>query len=772
MTIIANSRQRSFRFAFLGLLACFALVAPVRAQAGPAADNTVLPMGTAPAPLDAAWFPSPLHAFVWRNWTLVSPDRMAKTIGAGTHDIIRVGRSMGLEQARGLNDDQWKRAHLTIIRRNWHLLTYDQILTLLGWSAERLAYTLRADDFFFHKLGQLKPNSPPLRWAEPSAVDTARAQEIAALVRSAFPRGGLEGQDPLFAFVGKLQAPLPSSSKPEASVSSGRPPLRMGYSYFALCGDPLLDASLDPYPDGLLARLAAVGENAVWLHVELGHLAPVPWIRDGKIEQRREALRRLVARAARHGIRIFLYLNEPRALPSASPVFAQHPDWRGVEEKDFNAVCTSVPEIREAIRAAVAGICRSVPDLGGFFTITASENLTNCWSHQRGAGCPRCKTRPAAEVIAEVCGTVAEGVRAGGGKQRYLCWDWGWRDDWTLDIINRLPSGLELLSVSEWNLPIERGGVKSTVGEYSISVIGPGPRALRHWEAAKKRGLGVVAKIQCGNTWEFSAAPYLPVLENITRHASALRDAGVQDIMLGWTLGGYPSPNIAAIAEIYAGGSLESLARKRHGVGRSAEVAATFWRECSAAFREFPFFSTSVYRAPLHMGPANPLWAAPTGYKACMLGIPYDDLTGWRNIYPAEVFAAQLEKVAAGFESALIKLRATFSSLPASLAEEALFAEAAAIHFASVANQCRAVVAREAGDNPRWRELCDAEARLAVRLHALQSRDSRIGFEASNQYYYVPLDLVEKVVNCRWSAPRMEAPRRPAAGSVGAGKKS
>ena len=29
-----------------------------------------------------------------------------------------------------------------------------------------------------------------------------------------------------------------------------------------------------------------------------------------------------------------------------------------------------------------------------------------------------------------------------------------------------------------------------------------------------------------------------------------------------------------------------------------------------------------------------------------------------------------------------------------------------------------------------------------------ETRDSRIGFEASNQYYYVPLDLVEKVINC------------------------
>jgi hypothetical protein len=42
------------------------------------------------------------------------------------------------------------------------------------------------------------------------------------------------------------------------------------------------------------------------------------------------------------------------------------------------------------------------------------------------------------------------------------------------------------------------------------------------------------------------------------------------------------------------------------------------------------------------------------------------------------------------------------------------------------------------------------EKEAARQLHALQSSDSRIGFEASNQYYYVPLDLVEKVIQCRW----------------------
>jgi hypothetical protein len=42
------------------------------------------------------------------------------------------------------------------------------------------------------------------------------------------------------------------------------------------------------------------------------------------------------------------------------------------------------------------------------------------------------------------------------------------------------------------------------------------------------------------------------------------------------------------------------------------------------------------------------------------------------------------------------------------------------------------------------------EIRLARRLYQLAKEDSRIGFEASNQYHYLPLDLVEKVVNCEY----------------------
>jgi hypothetical protein len=47
------------------------------------------------------------------------------------------------------------------------------------------------------------------------------------------------------------------------------------------------------------------------------------------------------------------------------------------------------------------------------------------------------------------------------------------------------------------------------------------------------------------------------------------------------------------------------------------------------------------------------------------------------------------------------------------------------------------------------RRILDDEAALATELFTLTRQDSRIGFEASNHYYYLPQDLIEKVINCR-----------------------
>jgi hypothetical protein len=46
--------------------------------------------------------------------------------------------------------------------------------------------------------------------------------------------------------------------------------------------------------------------------------------------------------------------------------------------------------------------------------------------------------------------------------------------------------------------------------------------------------------------------------------------------------------------------------------------------------------------------------------------------------------------------------------------------------------------------------LIEREVDLAARLYDIQSHDSRIGYEAACHYLYIPIDLAEKVIACRY----------------------
>ncbi len=226
-----------------------------------------------------------------------------------------------------------------------------------------------------------------------------------------------------------------------------------------------------------------------------------------------------------------------------------------------------------------------------------------------------------------------------------------------------------------------------------------------------------------------------------------------------------------------ARGAMRGVARRRFGRRCAGDVVAA-WHAFSEAFRQFPFHGGLVYAAPLQYGPSNLLWAQPTGYSATMVGFPYDDLNGWRAIYPPEVFIGQFEAICQGWQPGLARLEEGLAKAPdeyrPALERELSVARAAHLHFRTVANQARFVMARDAlaatpsvEEAPARRHelerLLRDEIAIARDLYALQTRDSRLGYEASNHYYYVPLDLVEKVVNCEYllrhwlmsSPPRM-----------------
>jgi hypothetical protein len=752
-----------------GLVAVWALSFALATICGGGTD--VLPVGSAPPALEFQHFPDRLHTFVWRNWELVSLERMADVLGTTPENVRALGTSLGLPPYGPPPPEYLQRGYISLIRRNWHLLPYEQLLKLLGWDAEKLAFTLKEDDFLWIKLGSLKPSCPPLRYEEPTDTALRRCAEIRAVVASHFQDDLAKPGRPRFDFIRDLSTPADGWT-PSTPARTGRNKIRFLYSYFATFGDPLLAPELDPYPDGLLQRLSDVGVNGVWLHVVLRQLAPgTLFAGSGTDPEKRIAnLRALVNRAKKYGIDVYLYMNEPRAMEAS--FFHGREDLKGVQEGDFCTLCTSTPQVRRWLTESLRSVFEQVPGLGGAFTITASENLTNCYSHSRtAAGCPRCSKRSAAEVIAEVNAAIAAGVRAGNPQAKVIVWDWGWPEP-AEPIINALPDDVYLMSVSEWDKPIVRGGVASNVGEYSLSAVGPGPRALRHWAIAKKRGLKTIAKVQVNCTWELSAVPYLPVMDLIAEHCRNLSQTDIDGLMLSWSVGGHPSPNLQLVRQFdrepvpMMQEALARVAETRYGPRAAGDVRAA-WSRLSTALTEFPFHVGLLYQGPLQWGPANPLYAEPTRYRATMVGFPYDDLASWRAIYPPEVFAGQFEKLAAEWGAGLSLYRQALGktgsrSQQVNLRSDLNVTEAAYLHFRSVANQIRFIMVRDAllSSSPQGearaakvntiKEIASDEIENARRLFILTREDSRIGFEASNHYYYLPLDLVEKVVNCEY----------------------
>jgi len=710
-----------------------------------------LMVGSHPPALGLPHFPTVMQAVVWRNWEIVPVERLAAVLETTPDNVLALARELGLRVPPQVSSEWLARGYVTIIRANWHLLPYDQLLALLGWSESKLAYTLREDDFLWIKLGSLKPDCPRVLYRPLTEAERARTAEVCAVMAREFP--GLQQADPErpFGFLKTMEKPAARRGAASARPADSDFGLRLIYSYSAIYGDPLMTPELDPFPDGLLSELAANGVNGVWLQGILYTLYPweaapeycVGW------ETRLRNLQTLTERAAKYGIGVYLYLNEPRGMPLS--FYEKNPRYKGVEFPSLGvaAMCTSEPAVLDYLRKSTAWLFQRVPDLAGVFTISMSENATNCHSKGTGKQCPRCAQRPVAEVVAEVNRAIAEGVHSVKPSARVVVWTWAWPAQWASQAVDLLPPDVELMNVSEGALPTHVAGIDGQVSDYSISQVGPGPRAMALWEQARRRGLRTVAKVQFNNTWECSAVPYIPTFDLVEEHIRKLKAAGVEGLMLSWTLGGYPSPILELLVR-----PADEVAERRYGKAVAPRVREAC-RQFSTAFKEFPFHIGVLYTAPQNVGPRNLLYAEPTAYRATMVGIPYDDLTSWRAIYPEEVFEEQFCRLSEKWQRGLELLRACAPDVTpahrADLADLERVATATWCHFRSTYCQV-AFVRRRGQKDPESRRrvlaLLDEEIMLARTLHDIVRQDSRIGFEATNHYAYTVNDLREKVVSC------------------------
>ena len=298
-----------YSFLLLLMMICFAY-----------GDDLPGEKGRTPA-VEYNWFPSRQYAFVFRNWTTVPAQQLAKVLDTSVGNVEELAFSMGLPP-QGNIETQWNspKGYITVVRSNWNLLNYDQLLALLNINRKDLAWRLKEDDFLYVKLGNLKPFCAPLIYRNPDEDMKKKAARIAKRIKE-IHKIAFASETPRFSFLNDfpLQVDEKEIIKNSPSIgvadSSGFK-LRMVSSYCAEFGDPLMDKELGSFPEGLLFKLSKVGVNAIWLHTVLNTLvAPegeFPGSEDAP--KRIEGLRNLVRRASKFGIGVYLYMNEPRGM--------------------------------------------------------------------------------------------------------------------------------------------------------------------------------------------------------------------------------------------------------------------------------------------------------------------------------------------------------------------------------------------------------------------------------------------------------------------------
>lgn len=101
-------------------------------------------------------FPTTWQTVIYRNYRRVPSENIASVLKCTIEDVEREAARLGLRT--GECDPAWlARGYITIFRNNWFILTYEQLMTLLGFDAERFEFVLMNEDFLWVKLCTKKP---------------------------------------------------------------------------------------------------------------------------------------------------------------------------------------------------------------------------------------------------------------------------------------------------------------------------------------------------------------------------------------------------------------------------------------------------------------------------------------------------------------------------------------------------------------------------------------------------------------------------------------
>lgn len=452
------------------------------------------------------------------------------------------------------------------------------------------------------------------------------------------------------------------------------------------------------YTEAELAGISEAGFNAIWVHVLLHQIVNSPVISELGVncDMHLNALRRLIERAEKHGLKVFFYMQPPRGFPTDDPFWAKHPEIGGHTEEhltadgenvEFRCFCTSQPIVKKYLRNASEILARELPGLGGIILITASEYASHCIARTGktiGAlgeiidvetTCPRCAKREPAELISEIITLMRDGIRAISDTMEILVWNWSWTfyyEQPCREVIERLPKDVILMA------GFERGGTQdycgrknAEVNEYSLSYAGPSEQCRGALDAARDCGLRVATKLQLGTTHEISSVVSLPLLGTIFRKADFVRRNEIAGFMGCWNMGNMLSANPVAFNYFLSDDAPEEETEalvsfaESYLPGCDSGKVAKAWQVFADAMLNYPFCIPFLYAGPTNYSLSYILHPEPlNGISAGRSWLPDergDDLSASLADFSLDEVITGLEKLSAKWKEGVVLLESELS---------------------------------------------------------------------------------------------------------------
>jgi hypothetical protein len=442
---------------------------------------------------------------------------------------------------------------------------------------------------------------------------TIRAAQDRVTVQGDSPNGLRDGIVRLVDRIGFREAPILESG---TIVYSPRLPVRLGA--VPQCGS---------YKDVVFFGFNAVLYGGGDLYA-LSQSDAIPELSSrrvpGLLKSHQEGMKQL----AQYGLKAYGFLNTRQKFPKSDPVFQAHPEIRGALTWSADGeytLCTSHPLVRRYLKESLQGLFKALPELQGVVIIIGGEGFYHC--HMRPYGvekghtnCARCEPLGAEAAVADLCNDFAGAIREVNPEAELVAWPYSAEHVWAKDravagLIEKLRPGVALFTEIEKSETIQKPhGIVKDVWDYSIDLIGPGPRAQEQIAACAKNHVRVYLKSEPELGFEAPRLPQIPCMDRWADRADALASCGADG---AWVFPAFRPFYGASTAEINKffwwspipdrEALLKAFAQRLAGQPSSDSLRQA-WKHVSDAIPFSPELPP-YYTGPYYLGPMHPMCA-------------------------------------------------------------------------------------------------------------------------------------------------------------------